>query len=153
MENASTQKVFSLQKTEQRLLSEEETRDLIRFGFSQEPEKNWEESLPPDFEMKTLPGVLQIITGRIPDVKMTLSLLCFIGSLTGVPGQLVQWAWELKRLSVKNNGKILTIMDWALAFPTGIPTDSGYVAAWDAQKINGANLLDTEEVWKEEYFL
>ncbi len=152
MESVSTPRVVSLTEVAQRVLTEEETKDLIRFGLGQEPEKNWKESLPPDFEIKELPAVLKILIGRIPDVKLTLGLLCFIASLSGVPGQIVQWAWELKRLSVQANGKLLTIMDWALAFPTGIPTEEGYLKAWEAQKIGGQNLLDTQEVWEPPYY-
>ena len=82
-------------------------------------------------------------------VEMSGGLGVWLSELSmGVPGNAVLWAYTMKCMFIKNDCKKITLNDWVRHFPNGVPTDETLSACWDAQKINGRNLLDTAIAWE-----
>lgn len=82
-------------------------------------------------------------------ISTALALWCIVLS-NGSPGGIVQWAWTMRELFLQHGKRMLTVNDWTMAFPMGVPTEEECSRIWDLQKQEGApagNGLDRGEVW------
>lgn len=67
-------------------------------------------------------------------------------------GAVVLWAYTLHEMW-KKLGRMVTVQDIAMAFPTGFPTPDAVEKIWNAQKgynngeTSGRNLIDDEAYW------
>jgi hypothetical protein len=64
------------------------------------------------------------------------------------PGDIVLLAYALKRLAEKQNNKHLRMKDIIEEIGLDRPTRKAFRDAWAAQKIGGANWLDSSEAWE-----
>lgn len=98
--------------------------------------------------------IAQILWGRLQlaetPVTLGVGLVVSLDS-EGVPGNAVMWAYTLNRLH-KRTGKLIKLMDLALAFPIGFPTEAARQRLWTAQKGTREdmvdNWLDQMEPWQ-----
>lgn len=103
------------------------------------------EALEGSFQFKVLVARLKSLGAEV-GTQVSRPLVTFLACNVTSPGVLVMWAHALTRLHQTLNGKMVTMTNFAEAFPLGLPTDDALNAAWDAQKgIGGAydNFLDT----------
>lgn len=63
------------------------------------------------------------------------------------PGAAVVWAYTLLLLRVRH-GEPVSLKTLADEFPIGFPTEAAHLEAWDAQKRDGINGLDSGSMWK-----
>lgn len=80
-------------------------------------------------------------------LKLTPFAAMLIAHLSeGVPGRAVQLLHALAANSTPDQE--VSVHDFCMIFPMGIPSDDGFSAAWDAQKdTSGLNLLDNSTTW------
>jgi hypothetical protein len=84
-------------------------------------------------------------------IKISTALALWLVLLSeGNPGSIVMWAWTMRELFVQHNHRMLTVNDWTMAFPMGVPTEEERSRIWDLQKQDGApagNGLDRGHIW------
>lgn len=91
----------------------------------------------------------QVFYGRLAahQVRISTDLAVFLVYLMRTPGESTLWVWTLFNLQ-KDPGHLLTLSDWIVHFPHGLPSRVAYEAAWDQQKSDhGDNLLDDPATW------
>ena len=114
------------------------------------------ETLKKDSKYKGLAEVFifQVMTKRLlvcaPATQVTLGVLIYLGSISPTPGQAVQWAYTLHRLSQKVG--LVTMAALADAFPVGFPTAKTVENMWAAQKgirigVECDNYIDQQKAW------
>jgi hypothetical protein len=91
--------------------------------------------------------MLQLIRGRLEALtydidKKTQIMLSFI---THTPGDAVMYIYYLAYKAKQRNKDIITFDDFIVIFPMGYFSKKQLDEAWDAQKIEGQNLLDYPE--------
>ena len=91
--------------------------------------------------------MLQLIRGRLEALPYTLDektqiMLSFI---TNTPGDAVMYIYYLAYKAKQRNKDIITFDDFVDIFPMGYFSKKQLNEAWDAQKIEGQNLLDYPE--------
>lgn len=90
----------------------------------------------------------QLITKRAEyhGLKMTGCATLLIARLSqGVPGRAVQFLHALAANSTAD--QLVSVEDFCMMFPMGIPDEAGFSAAWDEQKDGGANRIDNPANW------
>jgi len=90
---------------------------------------------------------LQMIIGRLKSLDYTLDektqiMLSFIAQ---TPGDIVMYIYYLAYKAKQKNKDIITFDDFVDIFPMGYFSKKQLDEAWDAQKIEGQNLLDYAE--------
>ena len=89
------------------------------------------------------------IRAASPGTRITAGLgLWCVTICNGSPGNAVLWTWTLHNMAQRIPGSMLTLDDWARAFPLGVPTEEELSRVWTAQKKDGYNLLDQDSVWE-----
>ena len=91
-----------------------------------------------------LPPMGYLIKGRLESLKYTLDkktqiILSFI---VETPGDAVMYIYYLAYKAKQRNKDIITFDDFVDIFPMGYFSKTQLDEAWDAQKIQGQNLLD-----------
>ena len=66
------------------------------------------------------------------DIGIGPQLFCTL--ISDRPGKIVMWAHTLNELFVQQ-GRQVTLADWTMKFPFGIPTEKEYERMWDLQKV------------------
>jgi len=94
-----------------------------------------------------IPPMGHLIKGRLESLKYTLDkktqiILSFI---VDTPGDAVMYIYYLAYKAKQRNKDIITFDDFVDIFPMGYFSKKQLVKAWDAQKIEGQNLLDYPE--------
>ena len=67
------------------------------------------------------------------DKLVSKSLQMFVSAYADTPGQVVMWAFTLARMIEEHKRKV-TLSDWTMRFPMGMPTTEASDERWDAQK-------------------
>ncbi len=93
------------------------------------------------------------LADRAAATRVTPGVVLFVMCQCKNPAMVVMWAYTLHRLSQRVG--LVTMEQFARAFPFGIPTEASYRACWQAQKrvitpgMLGDNQLDRAEAWAE----
>lgn len=94
----------------------------------------------------------QIVTGQLNNYRVPASwqLRVWLSAISDRPGVCVMWAYTVALLAKDQPGEV-TMEDWTLAFPWGVPTQFAIDKAWEAQKVYDGkgpdNWLDRSEQW------
>lgn len=138
---------------ELRPMTDKESRIFIAIAMS---------SLEAREEMAEQSQAFQMLSKRLEyhEVEVDLGLIILISALCKSPGELVMWAYTL--FLMQEGKSCVTLDDFMMGpFAMGVPTESAYEQAWDAQKIAGDerddagpamlsadNWLDRLETWE-----
>ena len=81
-----------------------------------------------------------------PTLDIDIGAQVFCSMIANSPGKIVMWAHTLNELFVRQGRKV-TLSDWTMSFPFGVPNDDEYDRMWELQKSEGDNLIDDFNNW------
>jgi len=87
-----------------------------------------------DFLYTVMTTRLEAFKKISPTLDIGIGPKIFCTLISDRPGMVVMWAHTLNELFVKQ-GKQVTLSDWTMKFPYGIPTEKEYERMWDLQKV------------------
>jgi hypothetical protein len=150
--------------SEMEVLDADSTETFIRMSFTERKLKD-ENSLDFEFneEKANSAGEIGMILFQrllLDETKISFPLALLICSIcNGNPAQLVMWAYTLNRIyrEIKKD-RVVTIEDWSLKFPIGVPNNEAMRKIWEQQKVSpeelkggNDNLLDRQWPWVSNY--
>lgn len=104
-----------------------------------------------DFPEEEAGSMFQLIKKRldyhgIPHSKHLVLFLCLIPM---TPGSAVLFSHAIACMYQKLEREV-TLSDFCVFFPDGLPSDDTLIKAWDAQKVEGTNIVDYVDTWTPE---
>ena len=87
-----------------------------------------------DFLYMVMTSRLEAFKEVSPTLDIGIGPQMFCTMISDRPGKVVMWAHTLNELFVKH-GRQVTLHDWTMSFPMGIPTEEEYERMWDLQKV------------------
>jgi len=106
-----------------------------------------------DFLYMVMTSRLESFKEISPTLDVGIGPQMFCTMISDRPGKIVMWAHTLNELFVKQ-GRQVTMSDWAMSFPMGVPTEEEYERMWDLQKVTPEpgifatdNMVDDFKSW------